>query len=117
MTSTNVPHPTEAFLLSKEERPIIYHKDNRREFSGTLVLVKEDHTLGNTIKSVLLRDQRVLFAGYRMPHPLQHECLVQIQTTSETEPLQVTLDALEDLGDETAHLIAQVEPYKDGRIM
>lgn len=109
MSSTNVPDPTEAFLLPPGEPKIVFLQNERIQNSGTIVMVKEDHTLGNSIKSVLLRDQRVLFAGYRMPHPLEPKCNIQIQTTPDCTPLQAALDALEDLGEETANLLAMVE--------
>lgn len=31
---------------------------------------KEDHTLGNMLRSRLLQSSHVKFAGYRVPHPL-----------------------------------------------
>jgi DNA-directed RNA polymerase II subunit RPB11 len=76
-------------------------------------MVKEDHTMGASIKSVLLRDQRVIFAGYRMPHPLEHICKVQIMTTDEIDPLQVTVDALEDLGTQTSALLNQLVAHEN----
>ena len=42
--------------------------------------MKEDHTVGNLIKQSLLTDPRVLFAGYRKPHPLEHVVNVQVRT-------------------------------------
>lgn len=76
-------------------------------------MIKEDHTMGASIKSVLLRDQRVIFAGYRMPHPLEHVCNIQIQTTDETEPLLATADALEDLASIAVDLLTQVNEQVD----
>ena len=72
--------------------------------------------MGASIKSVLLKDQRVIFAGYRMPHPLEHICNIQIQTTDETDPLQASVDALEDLAYMTADLEQQVKNQNDNML-
>ncbi len=46
----------------------------------------------------LLRDERLLFAGYIHPHPLSHFVQVKVQTRDETytplEAMTVTTDAL-----------------------
>jgi DNA-directed RNA polymerase II subunit RPB11 len=45
----------------------------------------------------LLKDPRVLFAGYRNPHPLEHRILLRIQTDSTTTPAEVLDSAMTDL--------------------
>jgi DNA-directed RNA polymerase II subunit RPB11 len=49
----------------------------------------------------LLDNPQVIFAGYKMPHPLEHEFLLKVQTTPETTPLQV-------LQDEINHLLTEI---------
>lgn len=79
---------------------------------------KEDHTLGNLIRkyaiiinlckeaaylsifiycSQLLKDPNVLFAGYKVPHPLEHKFIVRIQTTSDYTPQDALMHAITDL--------------------
>jgi DNA-directed RNA polymerase II subunit RPB11 len=45
----------------------------------------------------LLRDPEVLFAGYRVPHPLKHQIDIKVQTTEESAPVTAVSSALEDL--------------------
>ena len=42
---------------------------------------KEDHALGNIVRSQLLKAPQVLFAGYKVPHALQHKTLICVLTT------------------------------------
>jgi DNA-directed RNA polymerase II subunit RPB11 len=44
-----------------------------------------------------LQDKRVIFAGYRMPHPLEHEFILKIQTTPDTTPIKVFQDTIMSL--------------------
>ncbi|KAJ8776939.1 hypothetical protein J1605_014957 [Eschrichtius robustus] len=39
---------------------------------------KEDHALGNIIRSQLLKAPQVLFADYKVPHALQHKTLIHL---------------------------------------
>ena len=58
----------------------------------------------------LLRDPNVRFAGYYHPHPLVHYIDMKIQTNNSTvAPVEVLSSAIEDLANETDHLITQVQ--------
>lgn len=58
----------------------------------------------------LLRDPNVRFAGYYHPHPLVHFIDMKIQTNNSTvAPVEVLSSAIEDLGNETDHLITQFQ--------
>ena len=46
----------------------------------TFILHGEDHTLGNSLRWVLLKDKDVQFCGYTIPHPSQREVHLRIQT-------------------------------------
>jgi len=93
----NAPHPAEHFTLAEGEKKITYEEDTKIADAGTFTIAKEDHTLGNLLRMSLLSDRRVLFAGYRMPHPLEPRLLLKVKTRPTTEPVQVLLDAVENL--------------------
>merc|ERR1711933_314742 len=46
----------------------------------------EDHTLGNILRMELLRNEDVLFAGYKVPHPLDHMIELRVQTLPKSSP-------------------------------
>lgn len=47
--------------------------------------------------SQLLKDPKVLFAGYKVPHPLEHKFVIRIQTTSDYTPQDALTNAITDL--------------------
>ena len=63
--------------------------------AATLVIEREDHTLGNMLRMQLLEDKEVLFGGYRVQHPLEPAIQVKVQTRSENPgPTQAVEQAL-----------------------
>ena len=48
--------------------------------NSTLTFSDHDHTLGNLLRSELLRDPDVIFAAYKVPHPLTRSVEVRVQT-------------------------------------
>ena len=115
----NAPERASAFLLDEDsgEVKVTYSADTKVSNAGTFRFNKEDHTVGNLLRMQLLRDQSVRFAGYIHPHPLVHYLDFKIQTNSSTvAPVEVLSAAIEDLGNETDHLITQftegVEEWK-----
>jgi len=57
----------------------------------------------------LLRDPSVVFAGYRMPHPLEMKMRLKIQTKPPTNPSLALTDAINSLKNELKHLDEQFE--------
>lgn len=108
----NAPERASAFLLDEDngEVKITYTPDTKVTNAGTFRLNKEDHTVGNLFRMQLLRDHsNVRFAGYIHPHPLVNYLDLKIQTTSsKVAPVEALSSAIEDLSNETDHLITQV---------
>jgi DNA-directed RNA polymerase II subunit RPB11 len=72
-------------------------KDTKIPNAATFLVLKEDHTLGNILRMQLHRDPNVLFAAYRMPHPLEHNIALKIQTTDHSSPMGALNTAIKDL--------------------
>lgn len=105
----NTPERSSAFILDDDEEKIEYFADTKVSNAGTFTFNKEDHTVANLLRMQLLRDQSVKFAGYMHPHPLVHKINLKIQTsTSQVAPAETLSAAIEDLSNETDHLITQV---------
>lgn len=107
----NAPERTASFLLDEDsgEMKIVYTADTKIANSGTFRLNREDHTIANLFRMQLLRDNSVRFAGYYHPHPLLNYMDMKIQTNSSTvAPIETLSAAIEDLANETDHLISQV---------
>jgi DNA-directed RNA polymerase I and III subunit RPAC2 len=48
--------------------------------SRTFAIGDEDHTLGNSIRHVLMNNSKVAFAGYSVPHPSEPVVHIRVQT-------------------------------------
>ncbi|CAO1347156.1 unnamed protein product [Diamesa hyperborea] len=93
----NAPPTFESFLLYEGEKKIIKELDTKVPNAAIFTVNKEDHTLGNMIRNQLLKDPKVLFAGYKLPHPLEHKFVIRIQTTSNYSPEDAYMNAITDL--------------------
>lgn len=89
------------------KKKVHYHPDGKINNCGTYSIWLEDHTLGNCLRMSLFRDENVLFAGYKVPHPLQNLIELRIQTTQESDPETVLANACVDLKEEWADLKGQ----------
>lgn len=52
----------------------------------------------------MLKDPRILFAGYKIPHPLEHKFVLRIQTTPDYTPQEAFTSAITDLMSEISLL-------------
>lgn len=76
---------------------VTYELDSKSPNAAVVTLEKEDHTLANMLANQLLSDERVLFAGYKVPHPLNHNFILRVQTVEDCSPKQVIVDAAKSL--------------------
>uniref|UniRef100_G3QPD8 DNA-directed RNA polymerase RBP11-like dimerisation domain-containing protein n=1 Tax=Gorilla gorilla gorilla TaxID=9595 RepID=G3QPD8_GORGO len=49
------------------------------------------------LKVQLLKDPQVLFAGYKVPHPLEHKIIIRVQTTPDYSPQEAFTNAITNL--------------------
>jgi len=100
----NEPDKFELFTLQPHEKKITFQKDTKIKNAASFNIAKEDHTLGNVLRMQLHRDKDVLFAGYRVPHPLEYSIVVKIQTTSSSTPMKAMETAIGELINECSLL-------------
>lgn len=48
----------------------------------TYVMHHEDHTIGNSLRYMILKNPEVEYCGYSVPHPSEEKINLRIQTTS-----------------------------------
>ncbi|TPX40851.1 DNA-directed RNA polymerase [Synchytrium endobioticum] len=107
--ANNQPDRFESFILPDGHPKITVTPDTKIPNSATIVIYKEDHTIANLIKTQLLKDKRVLFAGYKIPHPLEYDVVMRIQTTGATNPLDVLMLAITALQTQITRLKSDFE--------
>ena len=96
----NAPERHRSYQLDEGQALMTYEPDQRVASAGTFTINKEDHTVGNLLRMQLLRDGDTRFAGYQLPHPLEHVCHVKVETTPGRAPVEVMGAAVTDLRQE-----------------
>ncbi|KAI9228093.1 MAG: DNA-directed RNA polymerase II complex subunit Rpb11 [Piptocephalis tieghemiana] len=90
--------PSKLDLYDDETMPKVrVELDQKIPNAATFSFLKEDHTLGNLVRSRLLKDSAVLFAGYRVPHPLNPIVEIKVQTTDVKSPVDAVKESLSAL--------------------
>ncbi|GLB42261.1 putative RNA polymerase Rpb3/Rpb11 dimerisation domain [Lyophyllum shimeji] len=93
----NAPNRYELYVLEDGEKPVEVTEDTKIPNAATIKIVKQDHTLGNMLRAQLLSMPQVLFAGYKVPHPLHPYFLIKIQTDGTATPQEVLEQACSKL--------------------
>jgi DNA-directed RNA polymerase II subunit RPB11 len=71
--------------------------DTRQPNTAVFTFQKEDHTLGNLLRTALLQNEHVLFCAYKVPHPLFPKFELRVQTDDEATPKDALLAACQNL--------------------
>lgn len=87
-----------------DTRRIHYEVDVRQEQSGIFTIWLEDHTVGHALRRVLHRNPNVIFAGYRIPHPLEHKMVIRVQTRNKETPIMAMKTALRLLNEQSTKM-------------
>ncbi|KAL6939341.1 DNA-directed RNA polymerase II core subunit [Hanseniaspora osmophila] len=82
----NAPDRFELFLLPEGASKLTIEPDTKAANAIIVDFEKEDHTLGNLIRAYLLKDPKVLFAAYKIEHPLFAKFKMRIQTIEGYDP-------------------------------
>jgi len=93
----NAPNRYELYVLEDGEKPVEITEDTKIPNAATIKIVKQDHTLGNMLRAQLLSMPQILFAGYKVPHPLHPYFLIKIQTDGTVTPQEVLEQACKKL--------------------
>ena len=104
--SANGPELFEQFK-EKEEKVIVNNID-KIENTTLFIINGEDHTFGNAVKMMLLRNPKVRYVAYRKPHPLENKIEIKIQTNGEITPLKAFREALKNLDNDIDDCIRQL---------
>jgi len=67
--------------------------------AASFAFEKEDHTLGNALRYIIMKNPDVEFCGYSIPHPSEPFMNLRIQTWDGVSVMEVLRKALDDLSD------------------
>lgn len=82
---------------------VIFEPNERN--SATFIIHDEDHTMGNSIRYILMKDKNVEFAGYSIPHPSDNHLNFRLQTFEGKDAISTFTQALNNLEDITQHIM------------
>ncbi|XP_043112697.1 DNA-directed RNA polymerases I and III subunit RPAC2 [Puntigrus tetrazona] len=91
--------------------------DGSDEGCVTFVLHEEDHTLGNSLRYMIMKSQDVEFCGYSITHPSESKINFRIQTRDgvpASEPLRSGLLSLTQVCTHVLHTFeTQMKAFKE----
>ncbi|KAI9295847.1 DNA-directed RNA polymerase II subunit RPB11-like protein [Neoconidiobolus thromboides FSU 785] len=94
----NAPDRFESFILPDGAKKLEAVKTISGVKNSMIFRIeREDHTLGNMIRTELHKNPKVIFSGYKIPHPLQHHLEIYIQTQDGYKPATALNEALSTL--------------------
>ena len=104
--NANGPELFEQF--KEQEDKVIVNNIEKIDNTSIFTINKEDHTFGNAVKMMLLRNPKVRYVAYRKPHPLENKIEIKIQTNGEITPLKAFREALKNLDNDIDDCIRQL---------
>ncbi|XP_053328906.1 DNA-directed RNA polymerases I and III subunit RPAC2-like [Spea bombifrons] len=75
----------------------------------TFVLHEEDHTLGNALRYMIMKNPEVGFCGYSITHPSESKINFRIQTRNGTPAVEPFRRGLNELVDVCQHVLSTFE--------
>ncbi|KAF2221597.1 DNA-directed RNA polymerase [Elsinoe ampelina] len=93
----NAPDRHELFLLGEGEKKVTFQTETRVPNATLFTFRKEDHTLANLLRARLLTSPKVLFAAYKVPHPLFANFELRVQTDGSISPKDAVVQACADI--------------------
>ncbi|ODV69732.1 RBP11-like subunits of RNA polymerase [Hyphopichia burtonii NRRL Y-1933] len=93
----NAPDRFELFILPDGVDKIKITPDTKVPNAALIRIEREDHTLANLLRAQLLKDERVIFAAYKVEHPLFANFILRIQTEDDYSPKDALKNACSGL--------------------
>ncbi|KAG5416732.1 RPB11 [Candida metapsilosis] len=93
----NAPDRFELFILPDGLEKIKITPDSKVPNAAIVRIEREDHTLANLLRAQLLKDDRVIFAAYKVEHPLFANFVLRIQTEDDYSPKDALKNACSSL--------------------
>ncbi|KAM4732633.1 DNA-directed RNA polymerases I and III subunit RPAC2 [Anableps anableps] len=104
-----------------EKKPILemVQADGADDGCVTFVMHNEDHTLGNSLRYMIMKNPDVEFCGYTITHPSESKINFRIQTRGGIAAVEPLRSGLNDLHDVCQHVLntfqARVNEFKEAQ--
>ncbi|MEQ2192095.1 DNA-directed RNA polymerases I and III subunit RPAC2 [Xenoophorus captivus] len=90
-----------------EKKPVLemVQADGADDGCVTFVMHNEDHTLGNSLRYMIMKNPEVEFCGYTITHPSESKINFRIQTRGGIPAVEPLRNGLNDLHDVCQHVL------------
>ena len=95
----------DSFQVSQKE--YIVSKAVVSEQSKTYSILEEDHTLGNSLRHVLMQNPNTEFCGYTVPHPSEPILHMRLQTKESTTSDETMVAGAKTLKSMCDHILTE----------
>ena len=85
--------------IDREKIKILPQATSEDGTSASFQILEEDHTLGNPLRYIIMKNPQVEFCGYSLPHPSENLLNLRIQTYGEITAVEALQKGLTDLMD------------------
>lgn len=85
--------------VDKEKIKLLSSATSEDGTCASFQISEEDHTLGNSLRYIIMKNPDVEFCGYSIPHPSENLLNLRIQTYGKHTALEVLQKGLQDLMD------------------
>ena len=85
--------------VDREKIKILPQATSEDGTCASFQILEEDHTLGNPIRYIIMKNPQVEFCGYSIPHPSENLLNLRIQTYGEITAVEALQKGLADLMD------------------
>jgi len=100
----NAPDRFELFLLDEGQQKVEEKAETRVPNTAVFTFNKEDHTLGNLLSARLQRNPAIMFAAYKVPHPLFATFELRVQTDGSITPKEAVIRTCTEIISELSRL-------------
>ncbi|GMM53901.1 DNA-directed RNA polymerase core subunit [Maudiozyma humilis] len=85
--------------VDREKIKILPQATSEDGTCASFQILEEDHTLGNPLRYIIMKNPQVEFCGYSIPHPSENLLNLRIQTYGEITAVEALQKGLADLMD------------------
>lgn len=85
--------------VDREKIKILPQATSEDGTCASFQILEEDHTLGNPLRYIIMKNSQVEFCGYSIPHPSENLLNLRIQTYGEITAVEALQKGLADLMD------------------
>mmetsp|Transcript_16178 Transcript_16178/g.22571 ORF Transcript_16178/g.22571 Transcript_16178/m.22571 type:complete len:143 (-) Transcript_16178:953-1381(-) len=81
-----------------------------RKGARTFAIGNEDHTLGNSLRHVMMNTEKVSFTGYSVPHPSEPIVQIRVQTKDpDGDAIEALQESCQTLHDQCSFVLERLE--------